>query len=152
MSASSKLDPAILKEAFGDAQERDPAYATRGDSYKAMAGFVPPRVQARLAVTGALDPTFLAMQEEIREYAFGTDCFDEKTKQLMIFGIMLGQLNDAAKMHAIAARRVGASWQELHAVIGLCYVFRGQPAANRGAEMLAEVAMLEAKVEPKAAE
>jgi hypothetical protein len=28
-------------------------------------------------------------------------------------------------------------------VIGLCYVFRGMPAANRGAEMLAEVAMME---------
>jgi 4-carboxymuconolactone decarboxylase len=141
----TKLDPAILKNAFGDAQERDPEAATRTKSYEAMAGFVPPRVQARLAVTGALDPTLLSLQEKVRDYTFATTCFDEKTKQLMIFGIMLGQLNDAAKMHAIAARRVGASWDELHAVIGLCYTFRGVPAANRGAEMLAEVAMLEAK-------
>ena len=99
----------------------------------------------RFAVSGALDPALLDLQEAARAHAFATPCFDEKTKQLMIFGIMLGQLNDAARIHAIAARRAGASWDELHAVIGLCYTFRGVPAANRGAEMLAEVAMHEAE-------
>ncbi len=99
-----KLDPEILKSAFGDAQQRDPEAATRGDSYEVMAGFVPPRVKARFAVTGAIDPTLLSLQVKVRDYTFATKCFDEKTKQLMIFGIMLGQLNDAAKMHAIAAR------------------------------------------------
>lgn len=143
--SAGKLDLETIRAAFGDARLTDPDAGTRNDSYVAMAGFAPPRVQARFAVTGALDPKLLALQEQTREHTFATPCFDEKTKQLMIFGIMLGQLNDAAKVHAIAARRAGASWDELQAVIGFCYTFRGVPAANRGAEMLAEVAMHEAK-------
>jgi 4-carboxymuconolactone decarboxylase len=143
--SDTKIDLDVLKATFGDAAERDPNASTRMQSYEAMAGFAPPRVKARLAVSGAIDPVLLDLQEKTRAHTFSTPYFDEKTKQLMIFGIMLGQLNDAAKVHAIAARRAGASWEELHAVIGLCYTFRGVPAANRGAEMLAEVAMHESK-------
>ena len=143
MSTSSHA-PAVLKAAFGDAAALDPEASTREASYRAMAGFVPPRVKTRMAVSGALDPKLLSLQEAARDHAFSTPCFDEKTKQLMIFGIMLGQLNDAAQIHGIAARRAGASWAELHAVIGLCYTFRGIPAANRGAEMLAAIAEREA--------
>ncbi|WP_233838091.1 carboxymuconolactone decarboxylase family protein [Paraburkholderia sp. ZP32-5] len=143
--ADSKHDPAVLKQAFGDASERDPKAAQRAQTYEQMAGFVPPRVKTRLAVTGALDPAMLSLQEDARDHALAPACFDEKTTQLMVFGIMLGQLNDAAQMHAIAARRAGASWEELQAVINLCYLFRGVPAANRGADMLAAIAMREAE-------
>ncbi len=140
-----KIDPAVLTAAFGDAMARDAGAATRGASYRAMAGFLPPRVANRLAISGALDPVLLDLQERTRAHTLATPCFDEKTKQLMVVAIMLSQLNEAARIHAIAARRAGASWEELHAVVGLCYTFRGVPAANRGAEMLAEVAMHEAQ-------
>jgi 4-carboxymuconolactone decarboxylase len=143
--SDSKHDFAVLKKAFGDSSERDPKAAQRAQPYIRMAGFVPPRVQTRLAVSGALDPAMLSLQEDARDHALAPACFDEKTTQLMVFGIMLGQLNDAAKMHGIAARRAGASWEELQAVINLCYLFRGVPAANRGADMLAEIAMREAQ-------
>ncbi|NIE82307.1 MULTISPECIES: carboxymuconolactone decarboxylase family protein [unclassified Burkholderia] len=143
--ADIKPDPAVLKNAFGDASQIDPEAARRARTYLDMAGFVPPRVQTRLAVTGALDPTMLSLQEAARDHALAPACFDEKTTQLMVFGIMLGQLNDAAQMHGIAARRAGASWEELQAVINLCYLFRGVPAANRGADMLAAIAMREAE-------
>jgi len=71
-------------------------------------------------------------------------CFDVKTSQLMLFGVLLMDLNDAAPLHAIAARRAGASWEELQAVISLCFLFRGLSAANRGAEILANLAKREA--------
>ena len=45
-------------------------------------------------------------------------------------------MSDAAQLHAIAARRAGASWEEMQAVVSLCFLFRGLPAANRGAEIL----------------
>jgi alkylhydroperoxidase/carboxymuconolactone decarboxylase family protein YurZ len=63
-------------------------------------------------------------------------CFDVKTSQLMLFGILLALMGDAARLHAVAARRAGASWEELHAVIGFAYLFRGLPAANLGAEIV----------------
>ena len=70
-------------------------------------------------------------------------CFDVKTSQLMLFGMLLMDLNDAATLHGIAARRAGASWEELQAVINLCFLFRGLSAANRGAEILANIAKRE---------
>jgi hypothetical protein len=49
-------------------------------------------------------------------------------------------LSDAAIIHGVAARRAGATWQELQSVVNLAYVFRGVSAANRGAEMLIRIA------------
>ena len=74
--------------------------------------------------------------------------FDVKTSQLMLFGILLALMGDAARLHAVAARRAGASWEELHAVVGLAYLFRGMPAANLGAEVLLKMAEAEGHAAP----
>jgi 4-carboxymuconolactone decarboxylase len=104
---------------------------------------VPPRIQARTELGAALDPELLRLQEQIRLRAMYPACFDVKTSQLMLFGILLALMGDAARLHAIAARRAGASWEELHAVVGLAYLFRGMPAANLGAEILLKLAETE---------
>ena len=44
---------------------------------------------------------------------------------------------------AVRSRDAGASWQELQGVISLCFLFRGLPAANRGADILADLAQRE---------
>jgi alkylhydroperoxidase/carboxymuconolactone decarboxylase family protein YurZ len=67
-------------------------------------------------------------------------CFDTKTAQLMLFGMLLVQLSDAAHLHARAALRAGATWEELSAVVGLAFLFRGLSAANRGAQIIQELA------------
>ena len=85
------------------------------------------------------------MQERIREHAMYPKCFDVKTAQLMLFGMLLMDMSDAAILHGLAARRAGASWEEMQAVISLCFLFRGLPAANRGAELLANMAKREAE-------
>lgn len=107
--------------------------------YEELLGFVPPRVAARLALGEALDPELLALQEAVRSHAMYPSCFDQRTVQLMLWGILLGQLSTAARWHGIAARRAGASWEELHAVAGLAFLFRGLPAMNLAAELLAEM-------------
>jgi alkylhydroperoxidase/carboxymuconolactone decarboxylase family protein YurZ len=68
---------------------------------------------------------------------------DQKTVQLLLFGMLLMDMNDAATTHGLAARRAGATWPELQAVVSLCYLFRGLPAANRGADILADLAQRE---------
>lgn len=118
--------------------------AERGAIYEDLLGFVPPRIEARLSVTGALDPTMVEIQERMREHAMYPKCFDVKTAQLMLFGMLLMDSSDAAVLHGIAARRAGASWDEMQAVINLCFLFRGLSAANRGAETLANIARREA--------
>jgi alkylhydroperoxidase/carboxymuconolactone decarboxylase family protein YurZ len=118
--------------------------------YEALIGFVPPRIMARTELGARLDPELLRLQEAARLSAMYPACFDVKTSQLMLFGILLALMGDAARLHAIAARRAGASWEELSAVVGLAYLFRGLPAANLGAEILQKMAETEVDAPPPA--
>lgn len=108
--------------------------------YVDLIGFVPPRIQARTDLLARLDPEFLALQETIRQRGMYPECFDIKTAQLILFGILLGLLSDAAHLHARAAQRAGASWEELSAVVNLAFLFRGLPAANLGGQIIQELA------------
>lgn len=140
--SASRIDPAVTRKAMGAPHD---SVAHLADSYRDLLGYLPPRVDARLAVTGALDPELVRMQEEVRAHAMNPACFDAKTAQLMIFGMLMVELSDAATIHGIAARRAGASWGELQAVVSMAYLFRGVSAANRGAEILARIAEREAQ-------
>lgn len=104
--------------------------------YKELIGFVPPRIQARTDLLSRVDPELLDMQEALRQHCMYPKEFDVKTAQLMIWGIMLTQLNPAARLHGIAALRAGASLEELSAVVNLVFLFRGLSAANLGAELI----------------
>jgi 4-carboxymuconolactone decarboxylase len=145
----SRIDANVVRERIGPYADVKVSSEQRGALYQQLLGFVPPRIEARINVTGALDPVLLDLQERMRERAMYPKCFDTKASQLMLFGMLLMDLNDAAPLHAIAARRAGASWEELQAVISLCFLFRGLSAANRGAEILATVAKGEADADAR---
>lgn len=146
MSLPPRIDTKAVREQIGVYADKAATLDERNEIYRELIGFVPPRIEARMAVTGALDPVLLDMQEKMREHAMYPKCFDVKTAQLMLFGMLLMDMSDAAQLHAIAARRAGASWEEMQAVISLCFLFRGLPAANRGAEILANLAKRDAEV------
>lgn len=110
------------------------------DFYVELLGFVPPRIQARTDLLARLDPELLTMQEELRRHCMYPDCFDIKTSQLFLFAILLTNLQDAAKLHALAAQRAGATFDELSAVVNFVFLFRGLSAANLGAEILQGIA------------
>ena len=109
------------------------------DPYTELIGFVPPRVDARLRVSGDIDPEYLRLQEAMRRHCMYPPCFDIKITQLMLFGMLLMTMGDGAKFHAIAARRAGATWEELHATAAMAGLFRGLPAMNLAAAMLDEL-------------
>lgn len=138
-----RIDVKAVQAAMGEYADTQESLEQRAAIYKELIGFVPPRIEARLHVTGALDPQMVDLQERMREHGMYPKCFDVKTAQLMLFGMLLMDMSDAAQLHGIAARRAGASWEEMQAVINLCFLFRGLPAANRGAEMLANIAKRE---------
>ena len=144
MSLPPCIDSKAVREQIGVYADKVATLDERNEIYRELIGFVPPRIEARMAVTGALDPVLLDMQEKMREHAMYPKCFDVKTAQLMLFGMLLMDLSDATQLHAIAARRAGASWEEMQAVVSLCFLFRGLPAANRGAEILANLAKRDA--------
>ena len=54
--------------------------------------------------------------------------------------MLLADHGAVAVAQGIAARRAGASWDELRAVADMAFVLHGLPAANRGGEFLAALA------------
>lgn len=128
-----------MSEALPPLPERkisDEQVAAYRQLYEELIGFVPPRIQARTDFLARVDPELLAKQEEIRQYCMYPQAFDIKTTQLMLFGMLLMTLSDAARLHGLAAYRAGATFEELSAVVGLAFLFRGLPAANLGAEII----------------
>ena len=134
-----------MSERLPDSQINPEQLQEYRDFYTELIGFVPPRIQARTDLLGRLDPELLALQEATRKRAMYPECFDVKTAQLMLFGMLLVQLADATRLHAIAARRAGATWEELSAVVNLAFLFRGLNAANLGAQIIQEIAASEEK-------
>ena len=107
--------------------------------YADLIGFVPPRIRARLRVSGEIDPAHLRLQEEMRTHCMYPPCFDVKTAQLMLFGLLLMAASEGARFHAIAARRAGASYQELHAVAAMAGLYGGLTVLNLASELLYKI-------------
>lgn len=134
-----------------DASKSEAAIARFSSAYIDLLGYLPPRIESRLTFTGALDAPLVELQEAMRSHAMSTPHLAPKVVQLMLFGMLLMDGNDAAETHAIASRREGASWDELQSVVSLCFLFRGLPAANRGADILASAADKEARAAAQSA-
>jgi len=106
------------------------------DSYVEMFGTLPALPAARFEFSGDVNPEFLRVSEQLRKGAFYSDVLDMKTTQLILFGMLLVEHNPAAQMHALAARRAGATWQELHKVVELASATGSLGPANQGSAML----------------
>ena len=136
----SRINRESVNKSIGEYSDKEVSFDKRADIYQELIGFLPPRIEARLAVTGALDPVMVDLQEKMRTHGMYPKSFDTKTAQMMLFGMLLMDGSDAAVLHAIAARRAGATWHELQDTVNLCFLFRGLSAANKGAEVLANIA------------
>ena len=82
-------------------------------------GTLPPLPAARFEFSGEVNPEFLRVVRAAARAARSTPrAFDMKTTQLILFGMLLVEHNQiGAQAHAAAARRAGASWEELHTVM-----------------------------------
>ncbi|MDB5900303.1 MAG: carboxymuconolactone decarboxylase family protein [Ramlibacter sp.] len=139
----NRINLNAVQQSMGNYADTEVTYEERCRIYEELLGFLPPRIEARLSVTGALDPKMVDLQEQIRSHGMYPKSFDVKTAQLMLFGMLLMDASDAAVLHAMAARKAGASWNELQDTVNLCFLFRGLSAANRGAEIMANIAARE---------
>ena len=106
------------------------------DTYVALFGILPQLPAARFEFSGEVNPEFLRFSEQLRAHAFYSDVFDVKMTNLILFGMLLVEHHPAAQMHALAARRAGASWQELHKVVELASATGALAPANQGSALL----------------
>ena len=113
-----------------------PDLAQFRDTYVDLFGSLPPLPAAPFAFSGEINPEFLRLAEQLRAHTFYSDVLDLKTTHLILFGLLLVEHNAAAQMHALAARRAGASWKELHKVVELASTTGALGPANQGSAML----------------
>jgi len=106
------------------------------DTYVKLFGMLPPLPAARFEFSSEIAPEFLRLSEQLRLHSFYSNVFDVKTTHLILFGMLLVEHNAAAQMHALAARRAGATWLELHKVVELAAATKSLGPANHGSSML----------------
>jgi alkylhydroperoxidase/carboxymuconolactone decarboxylase family protein YurZ len=107
------------------------------DTYVELFGTFPPLPSARFEFSNEVNPEFLRVSEALRAGAFYSKHIDVKTTQLILFGMLLVEHNQAgAQAHATAARRAGASWEELHTVMELAAATGVLSVANSGTALL----------------
>lgn len=121
-------------------------------TYHELVGFVPPRIQARFDRLRRANPELLLAQEKVRNLISYTDVLDQKTVQLVLFAVLGVQLRDAARIHGAAAKRAGATDEELQAVLDLAYLFGGVSVTNHAPSIIDGVHELEAQAARIAAE
>lgn len=114
-------------------------------TYIELFGDMPALPGGRFAFSGDVAPEWLVLIERLRAHTFYSDVFDEKLTNLILFGMLLVEHNPAAEVHAVAARRAGASWQELHKVVELAVATKALWPANAGSNMLNAIRDKEAK-------
>jgi alkylhydroperoxidase/carboxymuconolactone decarboxylase family protein YurZ len=106
-------------------------------NYKHILGFVPDRIHSRISLGIQTAPEMTEGIEHLRAQLLEPQALDLKTSQLMAFGMLLMNLSQAAENHAVAALRAGATVQEVQAVAGIAFVFRGIPAINLSGDAIA---------------
>src|SRR5258708_18116001 len=102
--SKAPFDHQAIRSVVGDYRDPKQTIEERGRIYQELLGYVPPRIQSRFAVTGAIDPKILDMQEDIRAHAMHPKCFDVKTSHLLLFPSLLMDFTADARTHATAAR------------------------------------------------
>jgi len=123
----------------GSASDLPEDLAAYRDTYREMFGVVPPLPEGKFAFTSTVDPDLLRAVEALRAHAFYNTVLDARTTQLVIVAMMLATGGGAAEWHVRAARRAGASWEELQTVAGLAAAVAALGPANVGGSLLGRI-------------
>jgi 4-carboxymuconolactone decarboxylase len=106
-------------------------------SYRDLTGTVPASIteRIRLNTLGDRESSMVAI-EALRDQLIMHNPLDRKTSQLVHFGQLLALGEEAASLHAGAAKKAGATLVELLGVVELALITAGMPAYSRGIEIV----------------
>jgi len=112
--------------------------------YANIVGHVPPEISKRIKVGMQVDPKLTKMFEEIRLHVMKSDILDDKTVQLLLFGMMATRLvGPPTRYHAVASKLAGATMEELNAVAGLALLAGGMRSYNTAGAAIADAFNIE---------
>ena len=95
-------------------------------------GEMPPIPEKRMATGAVLSPELTRAAEEARKSALFSGVIDDKTAQLFVVALMAGEGSPGLPWHVRAARRYGASWEELYKAVEIAAFFKGFGALQEG--------------------
>ncbi len=99
-------------------------------------GSMPPVPAERLALSDNPGKDFTLQMEEARASALFGEGLDNKTSQLLAFALLSGSGSPGGIWHARAARRYGATFEELYRTLEITVFFKGVRALNDGGTVL----------------
>lgn len=102
---------------MSDSAKMNPSLEDYASSYIELFGEMPEVPGKRFDDLAEISPDFVEAFERLRAVGFYSDVFDVKTTQLIAFAHLLRAGHFAAYWHARAARRAGATWEELVKVV-----------------------------------
>lgn len=108
-------------------------------SYVETFGDVPPVPRERLAFSAFAAPEHTRLVEEVRARALYGGPLDEKTVQFVCFALLAHLPGPGAYWHALAAKRLGATFAELQQVVEIAYMMSGIGAVNFATPALAKL-------------
>ena len=138
MMTTDTLPIEELRERLAQLPSLDSSAVGAESIHRELIGFVPPCCDARNGATLELRLRGLHEQMRIRELAPAS--IQTKTVHLMLLAMLLNEHGTNAVAQGIAARRAGASWDELRGVVRLVFLLHGLPGANRGDDFLTALA------------
>ncbi len=103
------------------------------DRYRELTGVVPPSIaeRIRLNVLSGREASMVQV-EALRDQLIMNNPLDRKTAQLIHFAQLLALKEEAASLHAEAAKKAGATLAEFIGVVELSLITGGLPAYSRG--------------------
>jgi len=106
--------------------------------YRDLLGFVPPCADA--LGSAPLQSTLRDLHERIRSSEQLPAALSAKDAHLILLSMLLKEHGANAVVQGIAARRAGASWDEVRGVVHLAFLLYGLAGANRGDEFMTALA------------
>lgn len=108
----------------------------------------------RMALGAAISPAYTEKLEDLRAEATFHGPIEEKCVQLMAVSHLAARGSAGTYWHCKAARKFGATWEEIHQAIEISAFFNGFSAINEGGQALVklynEEQAMAAKTKPKA--
>ncbi len=138
MMTTDTLPIEALRERLAQLPLLDSSAVGAESIHRELIGFVPPCSDARNGAT--LERRLRGLHEQMRIRELEPASIQTKTVHLMLLAMLLNEHGTNAVAQGIAARRAGASWDELRGVVRLVFLLHGLPGANRGDDFLTALA------------
>lgn len=139
MSSRFQIDELRQRLAQMPAESRTPGDCDT--AYRELIGIVPPLL--REPGKESLAAPLRGLHDRMLAAGSISQGMEARAAHLTLLAMMLMNHSAGALTQAIAARRAGASWDDLHHMVDLAFLLFGLPAADRGEELLTALAQWE---------